>query len=127
MNPRRPSPTFMGYYATTRFLSVLAMSAAIFFAAGCAVGPPLAPPVTSSMVAASGGTSPVVLNRGLQIFAGPCSACHAPEPVARYTLSEWRQIVGDMAARTKLDASGRQALIDYLEAAKAMEAATVVR
>jgi mono/diheme cytochrome c family protein len=85
---------------------------------GCASSGSIAPPVTPAMVSAASGASAEILNEGRRIFAGPCTACHAPDPVSRYSLVEWRAVVDEMAPRTKLDAGRRGALLAYISAAK---------
>ncbi len=87
---------------------------------GCASLENTAPPVTPAMVSASGGASPATLEDGRRIFTGACTACHSAKPAARYSESEWHRIVGEMAARTKLDASRQSILLAYLTAARAV-------
>ena len=85
---------------------------------GCAALGPVAPPVTPALVAAAHGASAETLTTGRRIFAGKCTACHTADPVGKYTATEWRGIVSDMAARTKLDAAQQSALLAYIEAAR---------
>ena len=89
---------------------------------GCASLQSVAPPVTPAVVSASGGASVATLEEGRRIFAGACTSCHAADPVSRYTLAEWRDIVADMAPRTKLDDHRRGALLAYITAVKAAPA-----
>jgi mono/diheme cytochrome c family protein len=78
--------------------------------------------VTPAMVSAARGVSAETLNEGRRIFAGPCTACHAADPVSKYSLAEWRTAVDEMAPRAKLDPSRRAALFAYITAAKAADA-----
>ena len=71
------------------------------------------------MVSATHGASAESLNEGRRIFTGPCASCHAPDPMSKYSLSEWRATVEEMAPRAKLDVGRRTALLEYLTAAKA--------
>ncbi len=89
------------------FLVVLAI-------AGCASAGKIAPPVTPAMVSAAHGAPAETLNEGRRIFTGPCTACHAADPVTSRPSAEWRRIVDEMAPRTKLSPDRRAALLAYL-------------
>ena len=84
---------------------------------GCAVVS-VAPPVTPALVAASGGKSATTLALGREMFAGRCTTCHAADPTGKYSVTRWREIVGDMAHRAKLDPSQEAALLAYITAAR---------
>lgn len=86
----------------------------------CARFDQLAPPVTPAMVAASTGGTARLLGRGREVYAGACTACHAAEPIGKYTSVRWREIVGDMAERSELANSDRSALLAYLWAVKSI-------
>ena len=79
----------------------------------------IAPPVTPAMVSAAHGASAETLGEGRRIFTGACAACHAPDPMSKYSLSEWHNAVDDMAPRAKLNPARRAALLAYINAAKA--------
>lgn len=83
---------------------------------GCAVVS-TAPPVTPALVVASGGKSAAILAMGREIFAGRCTTCHSADPVGKFSVAKWREIVRDMSHRAKLDASQEAALLAYLSAA----------
>ena len=83
---------------------------------GCAVTS-VAPPVTPALVTASGGKSAVTLAVGRELFAGRCTTCHSADPIGKYSVAKWREIVGDMSHRAKLDASQLAALLAYITAA----------
>lgn len=85
-------------------------------AGGCASLETIAPPVTPALVRASRGVPAGILEEGRRIFTGACTACHAADPVAKHSASEWRTIVADMAVRTKLSPSREAALLAYLTA-----------
>ena len=91
-------------------------------AVGCAYSSKVAPPVTLAMVSAAHGASAETLGEGRRIFAGPCTACHAADPVESRSPAEWRAVVDEMSLRTKLTADRRAALLAYLLAAKAAPA-----
>jgi mono/diheme cytochrome c family protein len=94
--------------------------------AGCASQGTVAPPVTTAMLGARGGTLET-LTEGRRIFVGPCARCHAPDPLSRYGLTEWQASVDKMAPRAKLDASAKASLLAYIAAAKSAPAVTVQR
>lgn len=85
---------------------------------GCASLETIAPPVTPGLVGASRGAAVGTLEEGRRIFTGACTACHAADPVKKYSVSEWRGIVADMSARTKLTPARESALLAYLTAAR---------
>ena len=112
----------------SRFSKWTAAALAAVVICSCASGPSSIPPVTAQM-AATAGKSEAVLAEGRQIFAGPCTACHVPEPLGKYTPSEWAHYVEDMAERTRLNASQKAALLAYVMAARpvAISAATAAQ
>lgn len=63
-----------------------------------------------------------MLNEGRRIFTEPCATCHVPDPIEKYSLSEWRVAVDEMAPRARLDLRRRAALLAYLSAAKSAAA-----
>lgn len=85
---------------------------------GCATFVP--PPVTPAMVSASRGASAATLEGGRALFAGRCTACHSADPLEKYPLSRWREIVADMAHRSKIDTAQESAILTYIAAAQAM-------
>ncbi|MEO7931971.1 MAG: hypothetical protein ABIT76_02325 [Chthoniobacterales bacterium] len=97
------------------FLRLIAASIALAVA-GCATTQPIAPSVNASM--AQNGISLKTLELGRTTFATSCTACHAAQPVAHYTLQEWSGIVDGMAPRAHLDATRKAALMSYLTALK---------
>ena len=103
---------------------LMLLAGAALLIAGCASLQTVAPPVTPAMVTASGGAAQATLEEGRRIFAGACTACHAADPVSKYSLAEWRDIVDDMADRTKLYGARKDALLAYIAAAKATPPAT---
>jgi len=89
-------------------------------AGGCtAMTSSVAPPVTSAMAQSAHGVSVETLQHGRRIFSGPCTTCHNADPVAKYSVAEWRVIVDDdMGARARLTAGERSALMAYINAAR---------
>ena len=92
------------------------LAAAALALAGCAATS-VAPPVTPALISASGGKSTATLAVGREIFAGRCTSCHTADPIGKYSIAKWREIVADMSHRAKLDASQEAALLAYITAA----------
>jgi hypothetical protein len=84
---------------------------------GCANLAEIAPPVTPAMAGGSGGASLETLQAGREIYTKKCTACHSPEPVARRSFEQWREIVGKMSERTKLTTAEEETLLAYLRVA----------
>ena len=103
--------------------SHLLATAALLLLAGCALttkSDPNIPRVTPALIAAGGsGSTKTLLEHGRETYVGACAACHAPEPVGKYAMPRWREIVADMADRTELPAEARAAVLAYLTAATA--------
>jgi mono/diheme cytochrome c family protein len=64
----------------------------------------IAPPVTASPQ----------LERGRLIYVTKCAACHAPEPVRKYSAAKWEEIIPDMAEDTKLNVQDVAAVAAYV-------------
>jgi mono/diheme cytochrome c family protein len=113
-------------FITWRVAGVLALAMAGAIA-GCATQGNVAPPVTTAMLGSSRGGTLETLSEGRRIFVGPCARCHAPDPLSRYSLSEWQANVEDMAPRAKLDPARKAALLAYIAAAKSTPTVAVQR
>jgi mono/diheme cytochrome c family protein len=90
-------------------------AAAALILGGCATN---VPPVTPQMAAAVGQSS-TVLEHGRQLYAGPCTACHSPESIGKYSAGQWREIMADMGERAKLSPADREAVLAYVLAVRA--------
>lgn len=55
------------------------------------------------------------LARGRTIYVTKCTKCHSPEPVAKYSLTEWQTIMPEMVEETKLNAADAAAVTAYVE------------
>ncbi len=90
--------------------------AALLAIIGCAGMSELAPPVGERALreAATLDISAGRLERGRAIYITTCTRCHSPEPVAGYTLAEWRQTLPRMSERSKLTAQETADLRDYV-------------
>lgn len=54
------------------------------------------------------------LTRGRRLYLTTCVRCHAPEPIANYTLSEWAKIMPEMIQDSKLSVSDAAAVTRYV-------------
>ncbi len=53
------------------------------------------------------------------LYAEQCASCHELQPREKYTATQWKRIVPDMAKKAKIDASQEAIILNYvLEAAK---------
>ena len=78
----------------------------------------LAPPVTPKLVKVS--PSPVSsLNRGYEVHQAKCAKCHSFQDPADFEIEELtKEIMPDMARKSKLDAADEKAVLHYLLAAR---------
>ena len=74
------------------------------------VGPAFSTPTIS-------GEPLAVLERGRELYVTDCTRCHSPEPVNRYTVTHWNDIIRRMAPESKLNESDTSALRAYVLAA----------
>lgn len=51
---------------------------------------------------------------GREIYVTRCAKCHAPEPVTRYSRTEWDRILIDMAEETNLNPQETTAVTSYV-------------
>ena len=83
---------------------------------GCAGINELAPPVgeralqEAAMLDISAGR----IERGRAIYVTTCARCHSPEPVAGYSLAEWRKTLPRMSEKAKLTAEESADVLDYV-------------
>ena len=54
------------------------------------------------------------LYRGRRIYLTKCARCHAPEPVAKYSRSDWDRIMPEMVADTRLAPADADAVTRYV-------------
>ena len=58
---------------------------------------------------------PAVLAHGREIYLTQCSRCHSPEPIDRYTMTQWHnEILPDMVDETRLDDQQEADLTTYI-------------
>lgn len=76
----------------------------------------MAPPVGQIVTALNGDASDRVtfLDRGRRIYLTQCSTCHSIEPIDRYSVEQWEDILPDMALETNLSEQERSSLRNYI-------------
>ena len=67
------------------------------------------------MVRHASAPSPT-LAEGRRLYVTACARCHGPEPVRDYTLTEWEDIMVEMAEETNLSPAETDAVNHYIEA-----------
>jgi len=82
---------------------------------GCVAIETLAPPVSFAM---AGGADTSTLEAGRRLYVGRCAACHSVDPVGSHSSARWREIIEDMAGRTKLTPAEHDAVLAYVLAAR---------
>lgn len=89
-----------------RFVQLLGLSVISSAMVGCASLniDVIAPPVAASPT----------LQRGRELYVTKCTACHAPEPIRKYSAAKWEEIIPDMAEDTKLSAADTNAVAEYV-------------
>ncbi|MCB1085542.1 MAG: hypothetical protein KDM63_00730 [Verrucomicrobiae bacterium] len=92
---------------------VAGMAALIFGLSSCETTAPSGSAATASPHSPAAAPS---LAEGKRLYYGRCTACHAPEPIADYTQSEWREMVAHMRKRAKLTPTEEASLVAYLMA-----------
>ena len=78
------------------------------FVTGCVSLETAAPPVATLP-----SPSPE-LDQGRLLYISKCAHCHTVEPVTKYSLARWNEILPDMAERTKLDSAQSLAVRAYV-------------
>jgi len=103
-------------------LAFAGASAAVWVA-GCA---PALPPATSQDVDRVRTDRPWVtledLQRGRELFAQRCGACHAVPDLDAHPASEWPRLVRWMQGRAKLDSTGARQVEDWILSRKSAQA-----
>ena len=51
---------------------------------------------------------------GRRIYRTKCAKCHAPEPVKRYSMAEWEELMPEMIEETRLDPAESAAVWTYI-------------
>lgn len=108
---------------------------------------PTPPPVQTVTVAAEPTTAPVLvrngivpgdlelqaikqkypettaqnLNNGHELYIGTCTDCHRKKNIFAYSESKWKEIIDDMAPRSKLNAQQTDDLYKYVLSMKATQ------
>lgn len=70
-----------------------------------------APPVATAAPHAA-----AQLEFGRNLYVTKCAKCHAPEPVRKYSVSKWEELIPEMAEETRLTPGETAAVRDYVMA-----------
>lgn len=63
------------------------------------------------------------LNEGFQLYtAGACINCHKAKNISRYSISEWKHIMDDMAQKAEFNQAQKEAVYRYVLGIKATSA-----
>ncbi len=82
---------------------------------GCLTLEEMAPPVGPAFSIAE--TNGATLETGRDLYVIDCTRCHSVEPISRYSVAHWRDIIKRMAPESKLDETQTAALRAYVLAA----------
>jgi len=85
---------------------------------GCLTVEQMAPPVSPEF--SLNGTNVVTLaalEEGRDVYLSDCTRCHSVEPIDRYSIDRWNDIIERMGPRSRLDETRTGALRAYIVAA----------
>lgn len=97
------------------WLSACGVLCAMPLLPGCKSTPKAVPTVAALNVA---GMDSAALERGRRIYLTDCARCHAPEPIGKYSIAEWHEIMPPMIELTKLDAQAAHDVNLYVMTAR---------
>ena len=78
--------------------------------------PAVSPAMTAS--AQKNGSSAGSLESGRIVLTTRCIGCHGVQPLGKYSLEKWGEIVDKMAPRAKLTQAQERDLLAYISAAR---------
>ncbi len=86
--------------------------------AGCMSIEQMAPPVGPQFynIAIKRDTTMALLESGREVYLVDCSRCHSVEPIQRYSMNKWHEIIPRMAQKSKLSIAKSAALRAYIVA-----------
>jgi hypothetical protein len=89
-----------------------------FALTGCLTIEEMAPPVGAPFaLVGMSSDARANLERGREVYISDCARCHSIEPVDRYSVTHWCDIIERMSPQAGLDDAGKAALRAYLIAA----------
>ena len=97
-----------------RLLAALVAACAGLLCGACQSLEQVAPPVAALPLRKGVNTSQ--LDHGRELYVTKCVKCHSAEPVLKYSVAEWEEIVVDMAEETNLSAAETAAVEAYVMA-----------
>jgi mono/diheme cytochrome c family protein len=78
-----------------------------------------APPVTQAFLKAAGSeVSAKAMEDGRRLYTNRCTECHDLELLDSRSVNAWRDVVGTMARRAKIDGGQQARIVEYLAAAQ---------
>jgi hypothetical protein len=75
-------------------------------------------PTAQALSLQSGNADLTNLERGRTVLLRSCAECHTLQPIRKYSVNRWHEIVAVMAPRARLSAADRAALEAYLVVAR---------
>jgi mono/diheme cytochrome c family protein len=103
-----------------RILSVIAAGIAATLLGSCETGSSPAPRITPGMIPAGAmrSAAAIQLTQGRSLFLTRCVACHALPAIGDHPTQEWPRIVNEMAGRSELKRTERDAVLAYILAVR---------
>ena len=78
-----------------------------------------APPITEAFLRAAGPeVSAKAMEEGRKLYTSRCTECHDLELLDSRSVAAWRDAVGSMARRAKIDGAEQSRIVAYLAAAQ---------
>ncbi len=97
------------------FFSISLQFTAALLVTGCVSLEQAAPPV--AMLGLTTTTSKLAsLEQGRNIYITRCAKCHSVEPVQKYSLARWKEILPEMSIKSKLGQQDAIAVSAYVMA-----------
>jgi hypothetical protein len=86
---------------------------------GCKMTEYYNPPLVTAQMALTRDGDLTTLQKGRTLFAHRCIECHTLPPLWHYRKEDWPEIVNSMSHRASLSPAERDAILDYILAARA--------
>lgn len=114
----KPPPKNLTRIPTRCALAAIVMMCLVLV--GCVPLEKLAPPADERLVphAQAEGVGQAELAHGRDVYLRHCGACHALQPLDRYSLEQWEEIMPDMVEESKLTGQSARHVTAYVYAAR---------